>query len=140
MTEIAKASRARRLGAAFVSAAVVLLMLDGAWLSTMAARLYRPALGSLMRPDFDPLAAAAFYTIYLVGLVVFAVEPAVKARSALARGALFGFVCYATYDLTNQATLAGWPWHVTLADLAWGAFLSAATACASHRAMTFVRR
>jgi uncharacterized membrane protein len=140
MSAIPKASRGRRFAVAFAAAAVVLLALDAAWLTTMAGRLYRPALGSLMRSDFDPLAAAAFYAIYLMGLVVFAVEPALNARSALARGAFFGFVCYATYDLTNQATLAGWPWHVTLADLGWGALLSAASAWASHRAVAFARR
>ena len=110
------------------------LLLDAAWLTTMASRLYRPALGHLMRADFDVAAAAAFYAIYLCGLMVFVVRPATDGVNALARGALFGVVCYATYDLTNQATLVNWPWHLTVIDLAWGAFVSAASAWAGYRA------
>ena len=136
----ATASKARRFAIAFVAAAIVMMALDAVWLSTMAARLYRPALGPIMRPDFDALAAAAFYAIYISGVVVFAVQPSPSARGTLARGALFGFVCYATYDLTNQATVAGWPWRVTFIDLAWGTFLTATSAWASHRALRFARR
>lgn len=117
---------------AFVAAAIVFLLLDGIWLTTMASRLYRPAIGHVMREDFDALAAAAFYAIYLTGLVIFVVRPATDARMALTRGALFGLVCYATYDLTNQATIVRWPWHVTIIDLAWGAFVTAASAGVSH--------
>jgi uncharacterized membrane protein len=119
---------------AFVAAALAFLLLDAAWLTTIASRLYRPAIGHIMRDDFDGLAAAAFYALYLTGVVVFAVRPSADARAALARGAFFGLVCYGTYDLTNQATVAGWPWHVTLADLAWGAFATATSAWVSHRA------
>jgi uncharacterized membrane protein len=118
----------------FVATAATFLLLDAAWLTTMASRLYRPAIGHVMRPDFDVLAAAAFYAIYLAGVVFFAVRPASDARSALARGAFFGLVCYATYDLTNQATVVGWPWHVTFIDLCWGAFVTAASAWAGHLA------
>jgi uncharacterized membrane protein len=117
-----------------VAAAVVFLLLDAIWLTTMASRLYRPALGHVMRDDFDALAAVVFYAIYLTGMVVFVVRPATDARMALARGALFGLVCYATYDLTNQATIVRWPWHVTIIDLAWGAFVTAASAWAGYRA------
>ena len=109
------------------------LLLDAAWLATMASRLYRPAIGHLMREDFDLLAAAGFYAIYLTGLVVFVVRPAADARAALVRGALFGLVGYATYDLTNQATVVGWPWHLTAVDLAWGAFVTAVSAWAGYR-------
>lgn len=124
----------RTLIVPFAAAAVVFLLLDAAWLSTMASRLYRPAIGHLMRPDFDLAAAAAFYAIYLSGLLVFVVRAAVSGVQALRRGALFGLVCYATYDLTNQATLIGWPWHVTLADLAWGAFVTGSSAWAAYHA------
>lgn len=112
---------------------VTFLLLDGAWLSTMAAQLYRPAIGHLMREDFDVGAALAFYAVYLSGIVGFAVRDAADARSALLRGAALGFVCYATYDLTNQATLAGWPWHVTVVDLAWGSFVTAVSAWTAYR-------
>ena len=114
--------------AMFGAAAVSFLALDAMWLSTMAPLLYRPALGPLVRENFDALAAIGFYASYVVGMVAFVVDPAQgRARAAATKGALFGFVAYATYDLTNQATLRGWPWTVTAADLCWG---TVATACA----------
>jgi len=113
----------RRFLHAWLGVAVPFLALDALWLSTMATRLYRPALGDLMVERFDLLAALAFYGLYFTGVAWFVVL-------APGRGALFGLVAYATYDLTNQATLRGWPWHVTAADLAWGAFATAvASAC-----------
>lgn len=117
----------RRFPAAFALAALAFLALDSLWLTVMATRLYRPLIGDLMRADFDPLAAAAFYALYIAGMVSFVVLPATRVRDAAARGALFGLVAYATYDLTNQATMRGWPWSLTLADLCWGMF---ATCCA----------
>ena len=125
-------STLRRALFAFTTAAAVFLLLDAIWLSVMASRLYRPALGHVMREDFDLLAAALFYAIYLIGLVAFVVRASTGGRDALLRGAGFGLVCYATYDLTNQATVVGWPWHVTLIDLCWGAFVTAVAACASQ--------
>lgn len=127
-------SRLRHALTAFAAAAIVFLLLDAAWLTTMASRLYRPALGHLMQDGFDLLPAALFYAIYLVGIVVFVVQPSSSGRAALARGAFFGLVCYATYDLTNQATLRDWPWHVTAIDLLWGASVTAVTGWAAHRA------
>lgn len=117
--------------------ALVFLVLDGLWLSTMAERLYRPAIGHLMAERPAVMAAVLFYVLYLVGAFVLALLPAFGAgdggaasgevSGAVWRGALFGFIAYATYDLTNQATLRDWPWHVTAIDLCWGAFV---TACA----------
>jgi uncharacterized membrane protein len=127
-------STVRHFVVAFVAAAAVFLLLDAAWLTTMATRLYRPSIGHILREDFDVLAAAAFYAIYLTGVVVFVVRPAAGGRAALARGAFFGLVCYATYDLTNQATVVNWPWHVTVIDLAWGASVTAIGAWASYLA------
>ena len=121
----------RRLLAAYFVALVAFLSLDAVWLTLMGPRLYSPALGPLLAPAVDWLAAVLFYLLYLIGLLVFAIAPALhagRAGMAVARGALLGLVAYATYDLTNQATLRGWPWAVTLADLAWGSFVSA-TAC-----------
>jgi uncharacterized membrane protein len=111
------------LAAAYGLAAIAFLGLDAVWLTTMADRLYRPALGNLMVDKFELAPAAAFYLVYVAGIVGFAVAPAVAAGSAtgaLLRGAALGLVAYATYDLTNQATVRNWPWSVTLADLAWG--------------------
>lgn len=126
-------SPTRRFAKAYALAAVVFLLLDAVWLTTMASRLYRPAIGHLMRPDFDLSAAALFYALYLLGIVVFVVRSAHSTGQAFARGALFGLICYATYDLTNQATLVGWPWHVTGIDLVWGAFVTGSSAAAAWR-------
>jgi len=117
---------------AFGCGALVFLALDALWLGAMGSRLYRPAIGHLMRESFDLVAAAAFYVIYFAGMVGFAVLPSARPRGAALRGAFFGLVAYATYDLTNQATLQGWSWRVTVADLAWG-MCATATACAAAR-------
>jgi uncharacterized membrane protein len=117
---------------AFAAVAVAFLALDAVWLTVTATRLYRPALGALMRPDFDMLAAAAFYACYFAGLTHFVIVPSRGVREAALQGACFGFVAYATYDLTNQATLVGWHWSITAIDLAWGSFASA-VACALAR-------
>lgn len=117
----------RLLVTAYFAAAIVFLALDAVWLSLMNARLYQPAIGHLMAASVDWRAAALFYPLYLLGLLVFAIRPALiegRATPALRLGALFGLLAYATYDLTNQATLRDWPWAVTLADLIWGAFVS----------------
>jgi uncharacterized membrane protein len=126
-------------GIAYLSTAVVFLALDAVWLSQMADRLYRPAIGHLMADGFSLPPAVLFYVLYIAGVVFFAVAPALESRrpvlSALGHGALLGLLCYATYDLTNQATLKGWPWHITLLDLVWGATLTG-TAAAAAAAIT----
>jgi uncharacterized membrane protein len=97
----------------------------------MAPRLYRPQIGFLLRDGFDPVAALLFYLLFVAGLVTFVALPAWDSprwTDTLWRGAFFGLVAYATYDLTNQATLRGWPWLITAADLAWGATLCAVSA------------
>ncbi len=119
----------------YVSAAVIMLGFDAIWLSLTATPLYRARLGELMlpKPDFGP--AVAFYLLYVLGLVVLVVLPALNARSwefALTRGALLGCVAYATYDLTNQATLRGWSPVITIADLIWGTALTAVTATGAY--------
>ena len=107
-----------------------MLAIDAVWLSTMTGRLYRPWIGHLMRtsPHWTP--AAAFYLIYIAGLSFFVLEPALSSGAAaaetVATGALFGLVTYATYDLTNHATLKQWPLVVTLADLVWGSVMTGA--------------
>lgn len=121
---------------AYVGTAVVFLALDAVWLTTMADRLYRPALGELMLERFSPAPAVAFYLLYIVGIVVFVIAPALADEGwsgALWRGALFGLIAYATYDLTNQATLRGWAWRVTVADLCWGTFATAVAAAVATR-------
>lgn len=122
---------AKQFAIACIATTVVFLGLDALWLTAMTDALYRPALGHLMGERVAPGPAIAFYAIYIVGIVGLAVAPTLRQRdwrSALGKGALLGLVAYATYDLTNQATLKGWPWHVTLLDLCWGMFATAVAA------------
>ena len=114
---------------AYGSTLAAFLGCDMVWLGIMASRFYRPLLGdmALAVPRLSP--AVVFYAIYPVGLLIFCVLPALNAKSpqsALLNGALFGFFTYATYDLTNQATLRNWPLQLTLVDVAWGTVLGAA--------------
>lgn len=121
---------------AYPVTAAVFLVLDAAWLWTQGDRFYRPALGHLMLERFALAPAVVFYLIYVTGMVVFAVGPGLDARRwtvALGYGALLGLVAYATYDLTNQATLRDWPWRVTIADLCWGTFVTATASAAGCR-------
>ncbi|MBB5373434.1 DUF2177 family protein [Acidocella aromatica] len=118
---------------AYISTALTFLGLDAVWLSTMSARLYKPALQGLLAENFRPVPALLFYALYIGGVVAFAVLPSDKPGMALLRGAGLGLVAYATYDLTNQATLRRWSVLVTSADLAWGSLatgIAAAIACA----------
>jgi uncharacterized membrane protein len=116
----------------YFTAALVFGALDALWLGWAGPNLYRPALGNLLAPTFRLAPAGVFYLAYLGGIVWFAVRPALAqgpAAGALG-GALLGAMCYMTYDLTNQATLARWPLHITLIDVTWGAFATATAAAA----------
>ena len=126
----------RHFFVSYLSTALVFLVLDAIWLTVMADRLYRPALGSIMLERFALAPAVIFYVIYMVGVVVFAVAPSLvtgRWTTALALGALLGLMAYATYDLTNQATLKNWSWTVTIADLCWGTFVTAISAAAGSK-------
>jgi uncharacterized membrane protein len=104
------------------------LVVDLLWLGVVARSFYRDQLGHLMRPDVNWPAALAFYALFVAGIVLLAVWPAVERESlarALALGALLGLVSYAAYDLTNLATLRDFPLAMALVDLGWGAFLCA---------------
>jgi len=97
--------------------------------------LYSKYLGYLMTPKVNFIAAFLFYMLFVVGLLVFVIQPALlkeSASSALLLGMLFGLVCYATYDLTNLATVKDWPVFITVVDLFWGAFVSGFTALISY--------
>lgn len=118
---------------AYCATGLAFLGLDAIWLSLAASRLYRPKLGHLLLDGFKPAPAAAFYLIYIAGILIFAIAPALAAGrwgTATTRGMMLGFLAYATYDLTNQATLRGWPMAVTIADLCWGTALTGAAATA----------
>lgn len=111
----------------FLVAFLVFLVIDLVWLGLIAKNFYRKHLGFLMSDNVNWTAAIIFYLIFVAGIVLFVVSPALKAESlghALLYGALFGFVTYATYDLTNLATLDKWPLKITIIDLIWGTFLS----------------
>ena len=110
---------------------VVMLVIDALWLGVVARDLYQHEMGSLMATQPRWLAAAAFYLAYPLGLVVFAVRPALASHSAghaMVLGGMFGLFAYGTYDLTNLAVVQGWPLGLTFIDLAWGTFASAVSA------------
>jgi uncharacterized membrane protein len=112
-----------------------MLALDMLWLGVISPPLYKATIGPLMRAQPDLLAAALFYAIYVVGVNEFVIH-AVPAGASLARvagrGALFGLVAYATFDLTAQAVLTGWSPAICAIDMAWGALLTAIVATVTH--------
>jgi uncharacterized membrane protein len=120
---------------AFAATLLAMLVLDGLWLGLLARDLYHDGIGPLMRAQPLWAAAAVFYLMYAAGLVWFAVRPQrdnpLLGQAALA-GGLLGFLAYGTYDLSNLATLDGWPVHIVLVDMAWGALVSAASAAAGQ--------
>lgn len=120
---------------AYVGSALAMLTLDVVWLTAMVPRLYRPALSHVLADQPNLPVAALFYLLYVVGVVVFAVLPAVTAGSllhALSAGALLGLVAYGTYDFTNLSTLRDWPFALSLLDVAWGTTLTAITAVSGY--------
>jgi uncharacterized membrane protein len=111
----------------YIIALPVFLAIDMAWLGLVAKNFYAKRIGFLMKTDINWTAAVLFYLLFIIGLVLFVIMPAVGKNSwvhALSFGALFGLIAYATYDLTNLATLKDWPLIVTIVDLAWGAVLA----------------
>jgi len=109
---------------------VVFFAIDLVWLGIIAKNLYREQIGFLMADEIRWGPAILFYCLFIAGLVFFAVLPAFNEGnlfSALFYGAFFGLVCYATYDLTNLATLKGWPMKIVVYDLLWGTFISGLT-------------
>lgn len=122
---------------AYIGSALVMLVLDAIWLTTMVPRIYKPALGDLLADPPNLPVAGVFYLLYVVGIVFFAVMPALEARSwlaALGAGALLGLVAYGTYDFTNLSTLKNWPVGLSLIDVAWGTVVTALAALAGYAA------
>jgi uncharacterized membrane protein len=116
---------------AFIATGLGFAAIDSIWLITMSTRLYKPEIGELMADNFRLGPAIVFYLLYITGILVFAVQPALasgKWQTALVQGALFGFFCYMTYDMTNYATLKVWSLKVTILDLMWGTFLTGSAA------------
>ncbi len=114
---------------------VLFLVIDLIWLVLIAKDLYQRQIGHLMAENVNWAAAVIFYLLFIGGLVFFAIYPAVNDgqwTKALLYGALFGFMAYATYDLTNLATLKDWPIQITIIDLVWGTFLGASVSSLTY--------
>jgi uncharacterized membrane protein len=120
----------------YLAAALVFGALDALWLGWAGPTLYRPALGDLLAPSYRLAPAGIFYLAYLAGMVWFAIRPGLASGvgAAALNGALLGALCYATYDFTNQATLARWPTYITVIDVCWGAFATMTAAVAATMA------
>ena len=115
-------------------AIVVFFAIDMVWLGLVAKNFYSQQIGFIMKSNVNWAAAIIFYLLFVVGLVLFVISPAVQKQSwvyALTFGALFGLITYATYDLTNLATLKDWPLLVTVVDLIWGTVLAASVSVIS---------
>ncbi|HEU18163.1 MAG TPA: DUF2177 family protein [Deltaproteobacteria bacterium] len=109
--------------------------IDMLWIGVLAKDFYRNSLGHLFRQDINWAAALFFYLLYIAGILIFATLPALEKQSlcrAVVMGGLFGFFAYATYDLTNFATLKDWPIKVVIVDITWGMVLTASVAAAGY--------
>ena len=126
---------------AYISAAIIFGVLDALWLNWAGPNLYRPIIGEVMADKFNVGAAAAFYFLYLLGMMWFAVKPGLASgewTTALLNGVLLGALCYATYDLTSQAVLKVWATKLSVIDIMWGAFATGvASAVATFVALRF---
>ena len=119
----------------YVIALPIFFVIDLIWVGFIAKNFYRQQIGYLMKDQFNWSAAMLFYLLFIGGLVFFVISPAIEKKSwmyALLSGALFGFITYATYDLTNLATVKEWPVLVTVVDLTWGAVLAASVATITY--------
>lgn len=119
----------------FAIALPVFFAIDMVWLGLISKNFYAKHIGALLKPDVNWVAAILFYLLFIAGLVVFVIMPAFEKQSwmhALLFGALFGLVCYATYDLTNLAVAKDWPVIVTIVDLIWGAVLAGSVATVTY--------
>ena len=113
---------------AYGATALAFCALDFAWLTVVAPKFYQAQIGALLMERPNLLPALAFYVLYVAGLVIFCVAPALESGAwtrAMVLGALLGLVAYTTYDLSNLATLKGWSTSLSLVDMCWGAVASA---------------
>ena len=119
----------------YLIALVFFLIIDLVWLGVIAKNLYQKEIGALLLDNPNWIAAIIFYLLFLVGLVYFVINPAIVNEDftkLLISAAFFGFITYATYDLTNLATLEGWSIKITIIDLIWGTFLSTAVSVLTY--------
>ena len=128
---------------AYATTAVAFCAFDFLWLTVVAPAFYQSQIGSLLLEKPNLLPALIFYVLYVSGLVVFGVIPALDSQSwlkAAALGGLLGLIAYATYDLSNLATLRGWTWSITLVDIVWGTTVSALVSICGYFGTVFLIR
>lgn len=119
----------------YLIALPVFFAIDFFWLAFVARKFYQEQIGFLMKTNINWVAAIIFYLLFLIGLVLFVISPAVEKKSlmtAIIMGGLFGFFTYATYDLTNLATLKDWPLMVSIVDMIWGVVLATLVATVTY--------
>lgn len=117
----------------------IFFVIDMLWIGIVAKDLYKKHLGYLLSQTPNWLAAIAFYLLFIVGIIFFVINPAIEKRSwqyALFVGIFFGFITYATYDLTNLATIKDWPLTITVIDLIWGSILSGSVSLIAYSILT----
>jgi uncharacterized membrane protein len=122
---------------AYGASLIVFLALDAAWLGLVAKDFYQSQIGSLMLDPPNLVAAAVFYPMFVVGIVLFVIHPALEAQSlgrAILFGGLYGLFAYGTYDITNLATIKGWTLAMVLVDMGWGLVVTACAAAAGYAA------
>jgi uncharacterized membrane protein len=132
-----------RYAIAYLTTLVVFLAVDFVWLSSMANVLYKPILKDILEPNFRLAPAIVFYLLFPMGLVIFGVAAGIRSGNwtdALLYGALFGFFAYATYDLTNHATLKNWETKLTVLDMIYGAVASGVAAAAGYYVSGWIER
>jgi uncharacterized membrane protein len=120
---------------------VVFFAIDMVWLGFVAKNIYRKYLGALLNDKVNWTAAIIFYLIFIVGIFIFVISPAVERKSVIRTvllGAVFGLIAYATYDLTNYATLKGFPLNIVFIDLGWGAVLTALVSLAGYYLVKYI--
>lgn len=130
-----------RHAAAYGAALIVMGVVDAAYLYFIGGKTFRDTLGDVMLADFKPAPAVVFYLLYPIGILIFAVMPALgtgRWTQALTMGALLGFFVYMTYDLTNLATIRNWTTALAVQDIAWGTFVTGLTATAAFFAARMV--
>lgn len=120
---------------AYIATGISFAVIDSVWLRNMYMKLYQPEIGEVLMKGVRMGPAVTFYLLYILGIIIFAVAPAFKSgqwQTALLYGAMFGFFCYMTYDLTNYSTLKVWSLKVTILDMIWGTFLTGSAAAAGY--------
>jgi uncharacterized membrane protein len=131
-----------KLLVSYVLTFIVFFIVDMAWLGFIAKDLYRKYLGSFLSDQVNWVAAIVFYLLFIVGVFIFAILPSIEKNSwvsAVTLGALFGFFTYATYDLTNLATLKNWPLSIVVIDIIWGSVLTAIVSISGFYIVKYVQ-